>query len=355
MFLFKRNGIYYIQYIDSCNRLKRVSTKKKSKSEALKFLTDFKNNLNKVTIKRVLFLEDFKQEYLEHNLISNTQSYCKRSIEPAFKKFIDFSGNIELLRVDNRLAEKFILSVFSKHKSGAALYYRVLKAAFNKAIDWNYTSENPFLKVKLPKRPLSNPVFLTLDDLQRIINHTKNPIYKKIFLFAFFTGMRRNEIINLKWNSIDFNSKIIQIKNTETFTTKSKKERIIPMNKIVFDLLKELYPQIIDINQSDYVFHKYKGVKLDELYLSKAFKKAVRENNKYEKVKIDKSVHFHSLRHSFASNLVQKGTSLYIIKELLGHEDLKTTQIYSHLQNGNLFDAVGLLETDISLIKSIEQ
>jgi integrase/recombinase XerD len=79
------------------------------------------------------------------------------------------------------------------------------------------------------------------------------------------------------------------------------------------------------------------SVKLNEDYISKTFKQAVRD------AELDNSIHFHSLRHSFASSLVQKGVSLYVVKELLGHEDLATTQIYSHLQKENLTEAVNLL------------
>lgn len=71
--------------------------------------------------------------------------------------------------------------------------------------------------------------------------------------------------------------------------------------------------------------------------ISKQFKKIVRNANLNDKI------HFHTLRHSFASLLVQKGVSLYVVKELLGHEDLATTQIYSHLQKQNLKDAIGLI------------
>ncbi|MCL5027975.1 MAG: tyrosine-type recombinase/integrase, partial [Bacteroidetes bacterium] len=88
---------------------------------------------------------------------------------------------------------------------------------------------------------------------------------------------------------------------------------------------------------NEVVFFRLKGRKLHQETISKQFKDAVRKSNLNEKI------HFHSLRHSFASLLAQKGVSLYIIKELLGHEDLATTQIYSHLQQQNLRDAVNLL------------
>ena len=80
-----------------------------------------------------------------------------------------------------------------------------------------------------------------------------------------------------------------------------------------------------------------KGFKLNEDFVSRKFKQAVR------KAKLDEGIHFHTLRHSFASNLVQKGVSLYVVKELLGHESITTTQIYSHLQKKNLRDAIDLL------------
>lgn len=75
------------------------------------------------------------------------------------------------------------------------------------------------------------------------------------------------------------------------------------------------------------VFFRYEGIKLNEDFVSKQFKKSVRAAGLNDKI------HFHTLRHSFASMLVQRGVSLYVVKELLGHEDLSTTQIYSIYSN----------------------
>jgi integrase/recombinase XerD len=149
--------------------------------------------------------------------------------------------------------------------------------------------------------------------------------------------MRLGELLSMKWDWIDLNKNIITVRCSASFTTKSKKERIIPINPSLRAVLINRLPKVMNISKGDFVFRKCENVKLNENYVSKAFKYSVREAN------VNESIHFHSLRHSFASNLVQKGVSLYVVKELLGHEDLQTTQIYSHLQKENLFQAVNLL------------
>ncbi|MGE5804960.1 MAG: site-specific integrase, partial [Ignavibacteria bacterium] len=112
-------------------------------------------------------------------------------------------------------------------------------------------------------------------------------------------------------------------KCSDEFLTKSKKERIVPMNEKVRTILINRFNS--PFHQPDnFVFYRIKGRKLDHQTISKQFKDAVR------KAKLNDKIHFHSLRHSFASALAQRSVSLFIIKELLGHEDLATTQIYSH-------------------------
>ena len=106
------------------------------------------------------------------------------------------------------------------------------------------------------------------------------------------------------------------------------------MNIALFKKYKKLNFDV----KTDYVFQKFKGVKLNQACVSKDFKKAVKKSN------LNERVHFHTLRHSFASNLVQKGASIYVVKELMGHDNISTTQIYSHLRKENLIDAIRLLD-----------
>jgi integrase len=114
------------------------------------------------------------------------------------------------------------------------MIYRILKSAFEKAVQWNYIESNPFDKIKLPKIPQNKPVFISDIELKQIVSYEKDKILKDIYLFAFYSGCRINEILNLKWNNINFSERFISIKNDETFTTKSKKERIIPINNYLF-------------------------------------------------------------------------------------------------------------------------
>ena len=150
--------------------------------------------------------------------------------------------------------------------------------------------------------------------------------------------MRLGELLNMRSSWIDFTQNIIITKNSTTFTTKSKKERIIPIHpKGLSILLKLNKTQPLDPSEDYFIFSHNQNIKFNEDFISKQFKKAVRA------AKLNDQIHLHTLRHSFASNLVQKGASLYVVKELLGHEDIKTTQIYSHLTQSSLSNAVSLL------------
>ena len=215
-----------------------------------------------------------------------------------------------------------------------------MKSAFNKAILWGYLDQNPFNKIKLPKIPKNNPLFIQESELEDLVKLEDDELLKSIYLFAFNTGLRLGEITNLKWNTVDFSDKIISVQNTIDFTTKGKQERIIPMNESVFHLLSNRFPKVINITKDSFVFSN-NGIKLNGDFISKRFKKIIRKS------KLNQDLHFHDLRHSFASNLVKKGVLIFTIKELLGHQDVKTTQIYSHLTIDSLQNAVNQLGVNI--------
>jgi len=211
--------------------------------------------------------------------------------------------------------------LMDKAPKGFVVYMRTLKAAFNIAIEWKYIISNPFVKVKFKKGQKKKPVFITRDDLGKILNQTESQQMKDIFIFAFNTGCRLGEIKHLRWQNIDIKKNIIII-GDELFTTKNEKQRIIPINKELLSILKALEKK--KRKPQNCVFGKTNTFPFHNDYVSRNFKKACR------KAKMSEEIHFHTLRHSFASNLAIKGVPIIVIKELLGHSSITTTEIYSH-------------------------
>jgi integrase len=151
-----------------------------------------------------------------------------------------------------------------------------------------------------------------------------NDEMKELVVFAANTGCRQGEIINLRWNEVDLKGCRMTLGNREHLT-KSKRVRSIPLNKLALEVLEKRK----DKSVSELVF-ALDGSPIDPTRLSKRFKKYVK------RAKLNDGLHFHSLRHSFASWLVMQGVSLFQVQKLLGHTTPTTTQIYAHLTNDNL-------------------
>jgi site-specific recombinase XerD len=208
--------------------------------------------------------------------------------------------------------------------------FRALRSVFNHAIKMQLIDENPFQKSSQIKVPERLPVFMSKTEFIKLLFVVKEPELKDLYLFAVMTGLRLGEILNLQWNSIDMERRLIMLLNSAHFSTKSGKCHAIPMNDAVYEILSRRF--LIRI-ASDYVFHR-KGRQLQESYVSHKFKKYIRQLGLNEKL------HFRSLRHTFASWLVQDGVSLYEVQKLLGHSNISVTQFYGHLQPERLHSTV---------------
>jgi integrase len=342
MFIFKRNSYYHLEYFDEEeNKTKRISTEHKKKQEALIFVSKFKESLLASKKPDFITLEDFQKKYESFTEKAMSEGYNK-NIKYSFGILIErFGRETALTKITGNELETFLISRFPVAKHATSLAYRTLKSAFQKAAQWNYLGSNPLEKIRLPKIAQNKPVFIDDVELKSIISYETDDTLKEIYLFAFYSGCRINEILNLKWNAIDFAERIIQVKNDGEFTTKSKKERAIPINNHLFESLKNRLPKVNTITNNGYVFKDIKGKKFRSDTVSKKFKKTVRDAAK--EIVIDSNIHFHTLRHSFAICLVQRGVSIYEVSKLLGHSDIKVTEIYAHLKPENLRSAVELL------------
>ncbi len=301
--------------------------------EKLKLLMSFTTEAKEVVTLRV-FADEYK------NLIKNNRSTSyHHSITIALNNLIEFFGPQKAINnITQKDVETFLVYLQQKIRKGHVVYYRNLKAAFNKAKDWGYVKENFFVKVKLPKRQKTAPAFINSNQLSAISNQIKDDVVRDVVTVGFYTGMRLNEIVKLKWKNVNLSTRIITV-GDEEFITKGRNQRFIPVSDetlTAFHLQREKR-NAIPIGDS-YVFCKSNGEKFTGDHFSRRFKSACK------KAGIDKSIHFHSLRHSFASNLAQQGVSLYKIKELLGHASITTTEIYSHLNIDSLRDAISKLD-----------
>jgi len=195
-----------------------------------------------------------------------------------------------------------------------------LRHMLNKAVEWSYLSASPMKGVKLLKEPPGRLRFLSKDEIKRLMEELPDST-KTVVLFALYTGLRKSEILNLKWNNIDFKNKMIIVDKTKT-----NERRIIPMNNAIY---KEL--QDISRNRNgDAIFAQ------EKINLRKNFEAAVK------RAEID-DFRFHDLRHTFASYLVMSGASLIAVQQLLGHKEIRMTMRYSHLSQDHLLDAINKL------------
>ena len=327
--------------------------------------------------KVVITLRVFGDEYF--NLIKQNRSAAYyTSVKNSFAHLFDFfHSQVSIKSIGLKEAENFITHLQRKVPKGYRVYVRTLKAAFNKAVEWGYIKENYFMKLKLPKKQQVNPAFINRQQLEEISRQLavgsrqtevgnmqgSKDVLNDVVVIGFYTGMRLNEIVNLKWKNVNLSTRIITV-GDEDFTTKGRNQRYVPICDEAMEVFFRRQGAVVGRQEpavrrqesvqegaevlilpfskretsNGYVFCKSNGTRFTGDYVSRSFQLACRAAG------MDKAIHFHSLRHSFASNLVQQGVSLYTIKELLGHSSITTTEIYSHLNMDALRDAIKTLD-----------
>jgi integrase len=335
MNLFKlKTGYYYIFYKAENGKQNKASTHTKNKKEAFIFLSKFQENLE---------LRNNKNFKGEQNLSEVIRDYLKHvSIYYTYKTYLDYKTTFNFfqsyLSKDiclNEISTDLIRDYLSNRKNNTSIYayrkdYINLKAFFNYAISKDYLRTNPLKKIKSIRIPQKYPKYFTDVEIKSFIETVDEKDFLDIILFALNTGIRQGEIINLRWKQIDFEKNNLLITNTEYFETKNKRARIIPLNKEAL--------RIIEARNKDNQFvFTYNTEKIKADYLQTRFKKWIITSE------VNPKLSFHSLRHTFASNLVSKGISIYHVSKLLGHSSVETTQIYANLNNKDLQEAVDVL------------
>jgi site-specific recombinase XerD len=185
------------------------------------------------------------------------------------------------------------------------------------------------IDIKFPKRALKLPMVLTNHEIMEIIRTLQNLKHRLIISLAYGSGLRVSEVVNLKVSDLDFNSKIINIRQG-----KGGRDRITLLPEALIDDLKSFISKRTEPPHKNYLFLSQKGGKLTTRTLQKIFQ------NSLKKANIQKPATFHSLRHSFASHLLENDVNIRYIQELLGHQNIRTTQLYTHITQEGLLKNV---------------
>lgn len=280
-----------------------------------------RNIINNIEDKEVInFLEYLKYE---RRLSDNT-------IDSYGENLLLISNNLKknLISLNNNEIRTFLLNTSATARTKAH-YLTVLNSFYKYLVFTDKLKNNPCDGIKSPKLEKKLPTYLTNEEIDKLLNMrlTKPVDYrnKAMLELIYATGARISEITNLELNQIDYDECVIRV------TGKGKKERIIPFGDASSKALKEYIENyrvfLIKNDTCNYVFINKNGMKISRQMVFKILKSLAK------KAGIEKEVSPHTLRHSFATNLLNNGADLRIIQELLGHENLETTEIYSHLQN----------------------
>ena len=235
----------------------------------------------------------------------------------ALKTFLKFYAHKALSEITNEdiihfnnqyiLANKLSASFQNQVVNAVKLFFRTVQ---NKTIDVDI--------IHRPKRSHPLPNVLSKGEIKEILEAHTNIKHKAMLSLIYACGLRRSELLNLKPNNIDSNRGLLIIKEA-----KGKKDRIAPISDKMISLLREYYKVYKPVNWL------FEGQNKGEQYTAESLQNVLKQA--LTKVKNTKPVTLHWLRHSYATHLLEAGTDLRYIQELLGHKSSRTTEIYTHV------------------------
>jgi len=281
------------------------------------------------------FYESFLKEYLtllklERNLSDNTTAAYKNDLSTYFA-FLESYNIKDLDEITFRQINDFFVQLHQAGLTNASIarYFSSLKGFFTFLLLANYIQNNPMEKISPPKLRKTLPEVLTVNEIDALFSlpdiEDKFGLRDRTILEVLYAcGLRVSELINLKISDLFLSDGAIRVFG------KGSKERIVPIGGSAIHWVEEYFlkSRLMLEKKSkseNYVFLNTRGTKFSRMGIWKIISRYVKEAG------ILKSVHPHTFRHSFATHLVEGGADLRAVQEMLGHADISTTQIYTHL------------------------
>ena len=274
-----------------------------------------------------IYINDFLL-YLEMDL-----NYSKNTINTYENSLNILNKSIkrDLLKLNSNDIEKFIITL-DLEPSSISNYLSSFKTFYNFHIKLGNIKTNPIDVIDTPKLIKKLPTYLTVKEVDKLLDIEIKDAFsarnKSLLELLYSSGLRISELISLEFKNIDLNECIIRVMG------KGSKERIVPINDIAIKYLKiyvKNYRQIlVKKEQNNYIYLNNHGKQMTRQGVYKMLKKLAVEKG------IKKEVSPHTIRHSIATHMLENGADLRMIQEFLGHSDISTTQIYTHLTNQKL-------------------
>ncbi len=270
---------------------------------------------------------------IERGLSENTiKSYHQDLVQ--FGEYLN-SEKLVLDQVDHIVILSWLNQLRDLGKSNSSVIRMVttLRNFFGYLVRETFVAHNPMNDVRPPKKAEHLPAVLSIEEIDRLlqapIEDTPLGLRNRTLLEVMYaTGLRVSELVNLKMSDLHLKLGLIQTLG------KGDKERIIPIGEIAIDWLTRYFNEsrivLLKDKESPYVFLNDRGNQISRQGIWKIIKKLVTTAG------ITKDVSPHTLRHSFATHILENGADLRIVQELLGHADISTTQIYTHISKKRL-------------------
>ena len=293
--------------------------KKKNTEDKLFEITDFKYYLQQ-----------------EKRLAKNTVISYISDLNQYSDYLLTYAGIKNVDQITKQNVEHYIVTLKKKNISKQSIARKITAIKeFHKFLKKeDLADDNIALTIDKPKLDKKLPVVLSEEEIAKMLDsiETKTALGKRnkaLMETLYATGLRVSELLNLKISNIHLNAKFIDV------VGKGNKERMIPLGEVAIIALRDYIEHgrsELSKGSGDLLFYNYMGGAISRQGFFKYVKKLAEDNG------IIKEITPHTIRHSFATHLLQNGTDLRMVQELLGHEDISTTQIYTHIEKSHLKD-----------------
>ena len=274
-------------------------------------------------------LEQYINEYL--NAEYNTSKNTRESYATDLYLLAKYYQPKNIINLNKEEIQEYLRKQ-NKSSKTKARYLTSIHNFYKYLLEHDFLTKNPCEGIKMPKLEKKLPEYLTVEEVDQLLNIEASSAYdlrnKAMLEVLYATGMRVSELCNLTMSNLFLEDGLVKVFG------KGSKERIVPINDVAIQALNEYLRfgrnELLGTKTCEYVFISSRHTKITRQAFFKYIKKLCEEKG------IQKNISPHILRHSFATHLLNNGADLRVVQELLGHSDIATTQIYTHLSNEKL-------------------